>query len=255
MSYRYPFDGTPWRNYLSQNTPIMPFESVTELALEGFAPLAPFGGNDGHPFDLYDSLEQEIPGRNAEALYFSMFGSEMADDVPDIPGHDHQEVESEIEWLPVWQSAFATGLAASLNIGNGAGAYWDANTYKELGYAVIPLGQWNTEAQTYYYFRARGSAPSPGSAFATDLDVKVTLFRPPGAGSIEITTQIGSPFVIKLPNNTSNAWVTAPPVDIAGETFVTNQNWRFMYAKFEIRASASPGSVVLFEMQVGRIPV
>lgn len=257
MSYRYPFGGTPWRNYFSQNDPILPFESVTELALEGFAPLADQGGNDAHPSDAFDSLEQEIPGRNAEALYFALHGFELSADTS-AEVHDHQIPETEIEWLPVWQSNFCTGLAASLHIGNANGSYWDSQSYKELGYAVIPLGKWSGDGiagQTYFYFRGRGAAPSFDTANVTDLDIKITLFKPPGAGSKEISSQIGDPFILKIPNNTIDQWVTAPPVDLAAVVFVTNQNWHFLYAKFEIRASSSPGAVVFFELQVGRIPV
>ncbi len=264
MSYRYPFGGTPWRNYFSQNTPILPYESVTELALEGFAPLATFGGNDGHPSDLYDSLEQEIPGKNAEALYFAMFGTpDLAVDSGGVSvslgGHEHQTPENEIEWLPVWQSSFATGLAQSASNLNAAGAYHASQTYKELGYAVIALGEWNNNGllgQTYFYFRGRGLTPSGGSANVSDLDLKITLFKPPGAGSKEITSQIGNPFILKIPNGSSqDTWVTAPPVDLTNTVFITNQNWAFLYAKFEIRVAASPGEVILFEVQVGRIPV
>jgi hypothetical protein len=266
LSYRYPFGGTPWRNYFSQNRPILPFESVTELALEGFAPLATFGGNDGHPTDLYDSLEQELPGKNAEALYFALFGTpDMEIDAGSTGGqisnggHEHQTPENEIEWLPVWQSSFPTGLAQALHNANAFGTYANSQTYKELGWAVIPLGEWNINGllgQTYFYFRGRGYSPAFGSANITDMDIKITLFKPPGAGSKEVTSQIGNPFILKIPYNASSeSWVTAPPVDLTNTVFVTNQGWAFMYAKFEIRASASPGDVTLFELQVGRIPV
>ncbi len=262
MSYRYPFNGTPWRNYLSQNTPIMPYESVTELALEAFAPLAPFGGNDGHPTDHYDSLEQELPGRNAEALYFALFGGDMETEaiagVLSNGGHEHQTAALEIEWLPVWQSNFSTPLAAALNVQNAGGVYHNSQTYKDLGYAVIPMGEWSNAGlfgQTYLYFRARGAAPAFGSANVTDLDIKVTLFKPPGAGSREITSQIGDPFIIKIPYNVLNEWITAPPFDLTNTVFVTNNNWAFLYAKFEIRVSGSPGDAILYEIQVGRIPV
>jgi hypothetical protein len=254
MAYRLPFSQTSFKNILSQNNPLLPNVSVTALALESFAPNARFGGNDAHPSDLYDSLEQEIPGKTTEALYFSLTAQKLAEDTT-AEGHEHQNGEPEIEWLPVWQSNFCTGLAAGVDIDNAAGCYHTSQTYKEVGWAILNLGEGDTEGQTFLYFRARGTAPAVPSADATDLDVKVTLFQNDTVGSHEITTTVLDPFVIKIPNGTLNDWVTAPVVDLGGElvALITNQGWKFLYAKFEIRASGSPGAVTLYEIQVGRI--
>ncbi len=257
MSYRYPFSGTPWRNWLGQDNGLIPNNSVTELALEGFAPLASKGGNDGHPSDGYDSLEQELAGKNTEALYFALTANKLTADVPDDGGHPHQAELGEIEWLPFWQSATPTGLAAGTHIGNAGGAYADSQNYKELGWAILAIGEWSNAftGQTFYYLRARGKAPAYGTADATDLDLKFTFFKPIGAGNKEITTQVLTPFVLKLPTGTSDQWVVSSPYDFGSElsSLVTNNGWAFLYAKIEIRCSASPGAATLFEINVGKI--
>ncbi len=258
MAYRLPFFGTSFKNLLSQNDPLLPNTSVTALALESFTLSARFGGNDAHPSDLYDSLEQEIPGKTTEALYFALTASKLLEDTI-AEGHDHQIGEEQIEWLPVWQSNFSTGLAAGVDLDNAAGCYHTSQTYKEVGWAILNLGEGDRfgtiEGQTFLYFRARGTSPASPSADPTDLDIKVTMFQNDSVGSHEITDQVLDPFIIKLPNGTFNEWVTAPVVDLGGNLalLVTNQDWRLLYCKFEIRTSGSPGAVTLYEIQVGRI--
>ena len=252
MGYRYPFSGTPYRNLLSQGDIIYPMESVAAPVLEAFAPLAPFGGNDGHPTDAYDSLEQQIVSENAKALFFAMFGSELEADSVDPGGHEHQGGEQEIEWLSVWQSNFISGVSA---FPDNSGVFWNSTAFKDLGYAVVTLGEFSKEGQTFLYFRARGAAPAFSSGTLPDLDLRIRVFRTPFAGSKEIDTQIGSNLILKLPLGTVNQWVTAPVFDLGSELVALpdNQGFHLIYLRFEIRASINPGAVTLYEIQVGRL--
>jgi hypothetical protein len=242
------FKWIDWPEIELNDDPMVPLGERPEFEQLGF-PVA--GGDDGHPSDLYDSLEVDQVQKNSEALYYSLTGQVQTATLSPSQ-HNHNSEATLIDWMPLWRWSPSNGLGNNTR-GNGH-IVVDNTTEKTVGYGILVLSSGDL-IRPELYPRMRASIPGLGVTAGT-LNTRWRLYTATSSISKEFGSEIVSPHDLNMFGSAaygrSSEWIEGEPMSwLRSVAPVAHASGKYVFY-LKVSAWVTAGDALLSELQLAR---
>lgn len=243
------FKWIDWGEMALDDDAMVPIGARPALPWYGFPPP---GGDDGHPSDLYDSLEPEIVGRNTEALHYSLTGEKLTATEDPVSQHNHNDEATLLEWIPLWRWTPGNGLAGGAT-GNGATVV-NNTTKKIAGWGIFTLPSGDL-IRPMLYPRMRATIPGQGGTMGV-LHTEWKIYTAVSSSSKELGSEIVTAQELVLYADAAygrtNVWCEGEPLQwLRSVAPVAHDSGKYVFY-VSVSARVSAGDALLTELMLAR---